>query len=1118
MGHRTKLLLTSILTVALVSLIVETVTIGALYRAASDRREGDVGAAFVRGGLVAGGATVLITLAGVLALIRAGAPLVDRLERAEESVRENEQRMRLQERALESTRDGILITDPNRPDNPIVYCNAGFERLTGYSSDDVLGRNCRFLQGNDHDQPALEAVRAAVRDQLECQVTLRNYKQGGEPFWNELTISPVRDAQQRVTHFVGIVRDVSRRKAAEERLVEAHAELEQRVEQRTAELETSLQALRTSEEQVRHARDFSDAVINSLPGVFYVFDMEGGFLRWNEKLENITGYDASELANMTPLDFFHEDDRPMIAQRVQEVFEKGASSVRADYVFKDGSSAPYLFSGIRFGSDDRQLLIGVGIDVSEQHEAEVKLRQHAKRLAVIGDIMAAVLMARSTEQIALAVLDRLEELIPCRRSGVVLFDGQLENATLLASHGTLDAQTESCRQPSHVFGDTQALRRGDVFHIHDLGRQDPRSPAWQALFGEGVREIASVPLRMEGDLVGSLILAAEQPNLFSTEHLAIAREVADPLAVGIRQAQLHAQVLDYADKLVSRVEVGTGRLAEAETRFRKVVEAMPNALIMSDPGGRIQLANAQAESLFGYTREELIGQPVELLVPEDHRAEHPARGANYLRNPQARAIGARRDLSARCKDGREVTVEIGLNPLTIDSQTYVLASIVDITERTRAEEVQREGIVLGQLQYDIHVALATRGSLRDVLQVCARAIVDHLDAAFARIWTLNESEQMLELRASAGLYTHLDGPHGRIPVGQYKIGLIAAERQPHLTNAVVGDQRVSDQEWARREGMVAFAGYPLIADDRVIGVMAMFARRELTDTTLRAMGSIAQGVALGIERIRAEDGLRAAIHDLATRTRQLEVAKEQAEAADRVKSAFLATMSHELRTPLNSIIGFTGIMTKGLAGPLNDEQTKQLGMVQGSARHLLNLINDVLDISKIEAGQFEIESKPFRLEAAVDKAVKIVMPAALQKRLQVKTEVAPEIGEILGDQRRVEQVLLNLINNAVKFTNAGEVRVSCELNHETVITRVTDTGCGIKPENLSKLFEPFQQLDSGIARHHEGTGLGLAICRRLVELMGGRISVDSTWDKGSTFSFTLPLRAAAHAPPAPPGT
>src|SRR5262249_27211854 len=177
-------------------------------------------------------------------------------------------------------------------------------------------------------------------------------------------------------------------------------------------------------------------------------------------------------------------------------------------------------------------------------------------------------------------------------------------------------------------------------------------------------------------------------------------------------------------------------------------------------------------------------------------------------------------------------------------------------DRRRAEEALADRARLAALEADVAVALNQSDSLQGRLQRCPEAMVRHLDAAFARIWTLNAAQQMLELQASAGLYTHLDGPHGRVPVGRLKIGRIAQERKPHLTNTVLGDPRVDDQDWARREGMVAFAGYPLIVDGRLVGVMAMFARHRLTDFTLDALAAVADEIALGIERKWAEEALQ----------------------------------------------------------------------------------------------------------------------------------------------------------------------------------------------------------------------------------------------------------------------
>jgi len=248
-------------------------------------------------------------------------------------------------------------------------------------------------------------------------------------------------------------------------------------------------------------------------------------------------------------------------------------------------------------------------------------------------------------------------------------------------------------------------------------------------------------------------------------------------------------------------------------------------------------------------------------------------------------------------------------------------------------------------------------------------------------------------------------------------------------------------------------------------------------------------------------------HRVDERTRELAIARDRAEAADRLKSAFLATMSHELRTPLNSIIGFTGILLQGLAGPLNDEQSKQLGMVRGSARHLLDLINDVLDISKIEAGQLEVASQYFDISESVAKSINIVKPMAEKKALQLQVEYKMPLKQWRSDQRRVEQILINLLNNAVKFTEKGYVRVLVRAQNNVLYLSVADSGIGIKDADVEALFRPFQQIDSGLARKHEGTGLGLAICQRLAELLGGRVEVKSIWGEGSIFTLILPFAA-----------
>lgn len=279
-------------------------------------------------------------------------------------------------------------------------------------------------------------------------------------------------------------------------------------------------------------------------------------------------------------------------------------------------------------------------------------------------------------------------------------------------------------------------------------------------------------------------------------------------------------------------------------------------------------------------------------------------------------------------------------------------------------------------------------------------------------------------------------------------------------------------------------------------VWVAWTNRPLTDENSQLVEILSIGTDI-TKLVEAEKELRDTMEEL-------DRAKERAESADRLKSAFLATMSHELRTPLNSIIGFTGILIQRLGGPLNDEQDKQLNMVYNSARHLLDLINDVLDISKIEAEQLKVVSEPFNLRNSVEKIIKSSQPLADKKGIDLSVSIAPEIVEINSDCRRFEQIMLNLISNAIKFTEQGFVHVNCKTKDDKVIIEVKDSGIGIKKEDMGILFNAFQQIETGITRKYDGTGLGLSICKKLAHLLGGEIIVESEWGAGSTFSLILP--------------
>jgi PAS domain S-box-containing protein len=572
-------------------------------------------------------------------------------------------------------------------------------------------------------QPLEKIVPQLAEQDAQTGLVLQTQRWNGEPFSVEATLSRL-PAGNRVALTV-ILRDITARQMAE-----------------------------TS---ARNERQFSDTMIESMPGILYFYDTRGHFLRWNQNFDKVSGYSGDEISRMTPLDFFAEADRPLLQERIGEVFARGESSVEAPFRAKDGSAVPYFFTGRRVEYDGRPCLVGVGIDITERKQAEAALRQSEYRYRT-----------------------------------------------------TLDNILEGCQLIGHD---------------------------WRYLY------------------------------LNTT----------------------------------------------AATHNRR-----PN--------------------------QELLGR----TMPE-------------------------------CWPGIESS------------------RVFDLLNRCLKERIP-----------------------------------------------LHEETEFTFMDGSRGWFDVRAQP---VPEGIFVLSIDISERK-----------------------------------------QAEMALRVLNET---------------LEQ------------EVAGRTAELQATLVRAEAADRIKSAFLATMSHELRTPLNSIIGFTGIVLQELAGPLNAEQAKQLGMVRGSARHLLELINDVLDISKIEAGQLEVRAEPFDLGASIERVVASVKPLADKKQLALTVELPAELGTMVGDRRRVEQILINLLNNGIKFTDRGVVSLSVEPLSDHRCTpqakpgpalrfQVKDSGMGIQPENLELLFQPFRQIDIGLSRQHEGTGLGLAICRRLAGLMGGVISASSQWQSGSEFTVVLP--------------
>jgi PAS domain S-box-containing protein len=410
----------------------------------------------------------------------------------------------------------------------------------------------------------------------------------------------------------------------------------------------------------------------------------------------------------------------------------------------------------------------------------------------------------------------------------------------------------------------------------------PRAPFAEK---EGLHGAFAFPIRLRNDVLGVM-------EFFS-------REMRDPDQDLLNMMEgVGSQIGQFIER-----KLAEEARRESEERFRSLAETASDAIITIGEDSRIIYVNRAAQHIFGHAIEDMTGADLTMLMPDYLRHLHQAGFRRYVETGEKHISWDGVELPGLHRDGREIPVEISFSEFAGGGKRYFTGIVRDITERKRVQEEQAERARMAALGADIGAALTQGDSLRDMMQRCAETLVKHLDAAFARIWTLNHAENVLEMQASAGMYTHTDGPHGRVPVGKFKIGLIAEERAPHLTNQVVGDPRVGDQEWARREEMVAFAGYPLVIDNRLVGVMAMFARHALTEAALEAMESVANGIALGIERKRAEQSLR-----------------EQTEALARLNEE-RGRMIEEVSTPVVPV--WRGVLILPIIGSLDTERMQR---------------------------------------------------------------------------------------------------------------------------------------------------------------------------------------------------
>jgi signal transduction histidine kinase len=673
------------------------------------------------------------------------------------------------------------------------------------------------------------------------------------------------------------------------------------------------------------------------------------------------------------------------------------------------------------------------------------------------------------------------------------------------------------------------IREHGTLHVPDLSEQND----FQIRNTSGSRTFLFLPLRQKGEVIGTLTARRWQVRPFTPAQIKLLETFADQAVIAIENVRLFNELKESLEQQTATSEIlgviassptdlqpvlnvvaeNAARLCEATdamilrvdgdnlrtaAKFGPIAAADSRKITRGFPGGRAVIDRQTVHV------DDMTAEMIQNEFPDARGLQQLSMGRSVLAMPLLREGVALGSIVIRSTEVRRFSdKQIGLLKTFADQAVIAIENVRLFQElQARTQELGRS---VGELRAlgEVGQAVSSTLDLETVLTRIVSHAVQLSGTDGGAIYEYDEQSEEFLLRATDHMEEEIINALRANPprLGDGVVGRAAASREPVQVPNILEERTYAPRirQMLERYGFRASLAVPLLREDRIIGglVVRRKSTGEFRPEVIELLKTFATQSVLAIQNARL--------------FREIEDKSRQIEAANRHKSEFLANMSHELRTPLNAIIGFSEVLQERMFGELNEKQAEYTDDILTSGRHLLSLINEILDLSKVEAGRMELEVATFDLPLAIDNARTFVRERAVKHGINLDITVDERLGDFVGDERKIKQILLNLLSNAVKFTpEGGRIGINARQADGSVEISVSDTGIGIAPEDQAKIFEEFRQVGGDYAKKIEGTGLGLTLAKKFVELHGGKIWVQSEVGKGSTFSFTLPQR------PSPP--